>query len=193
MGDGEFLMMERADGRWRIGGSGEVAWINAATSPGRTIAAAIPPRFACYATIVVPEDDAAKIRSDAALVDIVTAHSRSQSWWLGYLETGVADIMFPDAPRVTVYSGWPYVLVEAGPEQAREWRRGAEITPWHSGLPELLFPADQSWLISTLWDDDWRCVGGTDDLLAALLRHPDLDARAVDLGDDATPPGHKMI
>ena len=27
-------------------------------------------------------------------------------------------------------------------------------------LPDLMFPADRSWLVSTLWDDDRTCVGG---------------------------------
>lgn len=32
--------------QWRIGGSGEVAWINDATTGGFTIASAVPPIFA---------------------------------------------------------------------------------------------------------------------------------------------------
>jgi hypothetical protein len=43
---------------WRIGGRDEVAWINEGTSVGTTITAAVPPVFARYATVVVPEGDA---------------------------------------------------------------------------------------------------------------------------------------
>ena len=57
-------------------------------------------------------------------------------------------------------------------------------------MPELLFPADRSWLVSTLWDDDWRCVGGPAALVEALLRSAVLDTRAVSVGENATPPGH---
>jgi len=85
---------------------------------------------------------------------------------------------------------WPYVLVQAGPDQAATWRGNDEALPWHSALPELMFPLDHSWLVSTLWDDDWRCVGGPESLVDALLRHPRLEARAVTLDEDATPPGH---
>src|SRR4051794_37371052 len=88
--------------QWRIGGSGEVAWIIDATTPGLTIAAAIPPTFAGYATIVIPRDDADKTRSDAAVVDVLAGHSDAQPWWLGYLDTGAADIIVPDAAKVTV-------------------------------------------------------------------------------------------
>jgi hypothetical protein len=196
---------------WRIGGPGEVAWINDATTGGLTIASAIAPIFAAYATIVIPsslrpgrsdggptfsgmtEADAAKTRSDAALVDVLASHSAAQPWWLGYLDTGDADTVLPDAAMVTVYAGWSYVLLEGGPSDALGLRRNADVTPWHSALPELLFPADRSWLVSTLWDDDWRCVGGPRALIDALLRHPLLDARAVDHGEDATPPGHTAM
>ena len=177
----------------RIGGRDEVAWINATTRVGLTITTAIPPGFARYATVVVPDDDTERNRADTALIDIVSANTPAQPWWLGYLDTGVADVVRSDAPRVTVYTGWPYVLLEAGAEEALTWRRDADATPGHGALPELLFPADRSWLVSTLWDDDWRCVGGPAALVEALLQNPDLDTRAVTVGEDATPPGHVAI
>lgn len=177
----------------RIGASDDVAWINTAATVGRTITAAIPPVFARYATIVIPDDDAERTRADAALVEVLSAHTPAQPWWLGYLDTGASDVVKPAAAKTTVYTGWPYVLIEAGPEQALTWRRNADATPWHSALPELLFPADRSWLVSTLWDDDWRCVGGSAALVEALLQSPDLDIRALMPGEDATPPGHEAI
>ena len=90
----------------------------------------------------------------------VDAATSAQPWWLGYLETGVADLAAADAPRVAVYAGWPYVLLEGGPQQALAARRNSDVTPWHSAVPELVFPRDRSWLVSTKWDDDWRCGGG---------------------------------
>ena len=179
--------------RPRIGGPDEVAWINATTGVGSAITTAIPPGFARYATIVVPDGEKERNRADRALIDIVSAHTATQPWWLGYLDTGVADVVRPDAPRVTVYTGWPYVLLEAGAEEALTWRHDADATPWHGALPELLFPADHSWLVSTLWDDDWRCVGGSAALVQALLQNPDLDTRAVAVSGSATPPGHTAI
>jgi hypothetical protein len=58
-------------------------------------------------------------------------------------------------------------------------------------LPNLMFPVDRSWLVSTLWDDEWTCIGGPAGLVDRFLRHPDLQTRAVALGQDATPPGRQ--
>jgi hypothetical protein len=101
--------------------------------------------------------------------------------------------VFPDAPMVTLYSGWHYALVQAGPEQAATWRESGPWSFWKGALPNLLFPADRSWLVSTLWDDDWTCIGGPAELVNQFLRHPDLQARPVALGQDATPPGHQAL
>ena len=88
-----------------------------------------------------------------------------------------------------MYVGWPYVLLEGDPEQALTARRNRDVTPWHSALPELIFPRDRSWLVSTMWDDDWRCVGGPAAMVDALLLRPNvLQVRAVTLDEDATPP-----
>jgi hypothetical protein len=50
-------------------------------------------------------------------------------------------------------------------------------------------------LFSTLWDDDWTCIGGCTELVADLLQDRDLSARArrVTRDQDATPPGHKAL
>ena len=182
------------DGRtWRIGTAAEVAWIANGTSMGRTITAAIPPVFDAYATAVLPDSHEEQVKHDRAVSALLTEHSAGQPWWLGYLDTGADDIVFPDAPMVTLYYGWHYVLVEAGPEQAATWRRDDPGSFWIGVLPNLMFPADRSWLVSTLWDDDWSCIGGSDELVGSFLRHPDLRARPVALGQDATPPGHQAI
>jgi hypothetical protein len=186
------LWMRRGagDATWRIGGSGQVDWIAENFQPGRSIATAIPRVFGAYGTVVVPGDPDDKQTSDAALLSVLREQPSPQPWWLGYLETGVADLVFSDAPRVPLYAGWPYVLVQAGPDEAATWRTNEQATPWHSALPELMFPLDRSWLVSTLWDDDWRCVGGAPNFVQALLQHPRLEARTVTLHEDATPPGH---
>jgi hypothetical protein len=167
-----------------------VAWIARGTSPGPTITAAIPPVFAAYATFVEPDGEKGWDTRDQAVIALLTGCSAGQAWWLGYLDTGVDDVIFPDAPMVTLYTGWRYVLVEAGPEQAAAWRNERGM---HGVLPEVIFPADRSWLVSTLWDDDWSCLGGPAELVDGFLRHPDLQARPVQLGHDATPPGHQAL
>lgn len=78
------------------------------------------------------------------------------------------------------------MLVEAGPGQAVSWREEG----WSWTLPELMFPADRSWLISTMWDDSWTCIGGTEQLVDRVLSDPTLGPRArrVVIGQDPTPP-----
>ena len=184
------------DGRsWRIGTAGDVAWITEHTSIGLTITSAIPPDFEAYATVVLPEGGGGRAAHDQAVHDqavlgLLREQSPSQPWWLGYLDTGSDDIVFSDVPKVTLYSGWNYVLVEAGPDQAIAWRQRDRPSFWMGVLPNLMFPADRSWLLSTLWDDDWRCIGGPAGLIERVTGVPGLETRVVEPGEDATPPGH---
>jgi hypothetical protein len=188
-------MVSRArDGRtWRIGTQAEVAWIAAGTSAGLTITSAIPPVFEAYATVLLPPRAEGQDEHDQLMISVLSGPAAGQPWWLGYLDTGADDLVFPDAPTVTLYSGWSYVLVEAEPEQAASWRRSGPWSFWKGALPNLIFPADRSWLLSTLWDDDWTCVGGPAGLVDRFLRQPGLEARPVALGQDATPPGHQAF
>jgi len=172
---------------WRLGTAGDVAWIAEHTPPGFAITSAIPPVFEVYATVVVPGPVEDYPQHERAVLRVLAERSADQPWWLGYLDTGADDVVFPDAARVTLYAGWPYVLVDAGAEQAATWRSSES---WRGGLPDLIFPADRSWLLSTLWDDDWRCLGGPAAMVEEFLREPGLVARTVQLGEDATPPGH---
>lgn len=189
------------DGRaWRIGSSADVAWIRDATSVTTAITTAIPPLFDAYATVELPhpQSDAQGMwsdeqrRHDGALLAVLSDHAPPGPWWLGYLDTGADDVVFPDAPRATLYSDWRYVLVEAGPQQAAVWRAENPRSFWKGALPNLMFPADRSWLVSTLWDDDWTCVGGPATLVDDLVADSELGLRTrrVGLPDDATPPGH---
>lgn len=200
------------DGRdWRIGSAEEVRWIEE-TPRGKSVADAVPPVFEAYATLEQPltgdrmtEWEAAHDqqtvvvdaweRHEASLLGILIEQTGPQSWWLGYLETGNSDVVFPDAPRVEMYAHWHYVLVEAGPDQATEWRA---IDIWGESLPDLMFPVDRSWLTTTLWDDDWMCIGGPRTLIDAVLTHPALAGRAREIDpsmtmDEACPPGHEYF
>jgi hypothetical protein len=182
------------DGRaWRIGTDADVAWIVNGTSQGLAITSAVPPVFDAYATIVLPGNDEDQQEHNRAVLALLGEESGGERWWLGYLDTGADDIIFPDAPVVTIYAGWHYVLVEAGPEQAATWRSGNGGSFQRGALPDLMFPVDRSWLLSTLWDDDWACIGGPASFVGKFLRHPRLQARAVELGEDATPPGHQAF
>ncbi len=173
---------------WRVGTGAEVEWIQRATTIGVTITSAIPPVFAAFATVVVPDKDQGRSAHVRSLLRLLREESPDQAWWLGYLHTGADDLVFPNEIRTTLYTGWRYVLVLAGPDQAAIWRH--DLRSWRAPGPDLIFPADRSWLVSWLWDDDWRCVGGPVHLIERLLRDPQLDARRVGLHEDATPPGY---
>ncbi|RAV07989.1 MULTISPECIES: hypothetical protein [Mycobacterium avium complex (MAC)] len=184
------------DGKsWPIGTHADAAWITTATSIGVRITSAIPPIFDDYATVLLPKPQAEKQSHDRAIVALLTRQSPDQQWWIGYLDTGSADVVFPDAPRVTLYANWPYVLVQAGPEQAACWRSDDLWSSRSTRLPDLMFPVDRSWLVSTLWDDDWTCVGGPVPLIDGFLSDPDLRTRVRRVGptEDATPPGRNAI
>lgn len=187
------VRLARDGATWRIGTAAEVAWIADGTSIGRTITAAIPPVFEAYATVALPPGGERQDMHDRAVLALLCEQSAGQPWWLGYLDTGADDVVFPGAPMVTLYSGWHYVLIEAGPEQAATWRQHGPWSFWKGALPSLMFPADRSWLVSTLWDDDWTCIGGPTGLVDGFLRHPDLAARPVTVGQDAIPPGHEAL
>lgn len=180
-------MRAERDGRaWRIGTAADVDWISGHTTAGPSITTAVPPIFDAYAT-TWRRDDIPAAAYERALVDHLVAHTPEQPWWLGYLDTGAHDIVFPHAPTVSLYWDWPYVLIEAGPEQALTWRSGhMRGDGW---LPDLFFPADRSWLVSALWDDAWTCVGGPERLIDALQHDPVANARRVTPDQDALPPG----
>lgn len=191
------------DGRaWRIGGDAEIAWIRENTGVTRAITSAIPPQFSAYATLEQPRSGGHdpqswledRERHDAGVLAVLSENTPVQPWWLGYLDTGAADTIFYDVPKVSLFPTHDYVLVEAGPEQAGAWR--AAWDRWKGILPDLMYPTDRSWLVSTLWDDDWTCIGGSIELVDAFLTHPDLRHRTRKVDQsvaDVTPPGHTAI
>ncbi len=172
--------------RWRIGTADDVGWIAGQTTSGLSITTAIPPVFDAYATVHPPDGVDVKAH-ERALVDRLVRHTPDQPWWLGYLDTGAHDIVFPLAPKVSLYWDWHYVLIQAGPEQALTWRTGH--MRGEGSLPDLFFPADRGWLVSALWDDIWADIGGTAALITALQHDHLVNARPVGPDEDALPPG----
>ena len=172
----------RDGAHWHLGTDSDLEWITDGTSRDGAITAAIPPTFASYCTLMLPPDGPAGLkRHEQAVIELLSERTPEQPWWLGYLDTGAGDIeiVFPYAPRATTYHGYGYVLVKAGPRQAATWRdRG-----WNWALPDLMFAADRSWLVSTMWDDHWTCIGGPEELVSSFLRHPELGPRATRVAD----------
>jgi hypothetical protein len=104
------------------------------TPTGVSVTSAIPPVFDDYATVVIPKyEESGQPRHDQAVITVLRSHALDEKWWLGYLQRGGSDVIFPDAPTVGLYSRWPYVLVQAGPVQAANWRQSDEkpLTPYN--------------------------------------------------------------
>lgn len=177
------------DGRtWQVGTAAEVAWL-ADRPTGRSVITAVPQVFEAYGTLYAPEDQAPTSIHEQVVVETLAAHTVPQPWWLGYLDTGAHDTVFPRVPMVSLYFGWHYVLVEGGPSEALRWRQG-HMRSGDGHLPDLLFPFDRSWLMTALWDDAFICLGGPDVIVDALAEEPLAGLRRVSPRDpDVTPPG----
>lgn len=174
-GDGRHVSR---DGRtFHLGTDAEVSWINEGTAAGNAITAAIPPIFASYCTLDLNDmgDRVESARHEQAVIKLLSEQTPGQPWWLGYLDTGASDVVFPYTPRTTLYSGYSYVLVQAGPQQAASWRD--QDRSWT--LPELIFPMDRSWLLSTMWDDDYSSIGGSRQLVDGFLSDTTLGSRVT--------------
>jgi hypothetical protein len=130
----------------------DVAWIRDGTSVSRTIRSAIPDGY-----------------DVDGLVDLVEDGGRTESRLLTAL--GIAA----DEELVAGWIDRDGLMTEAGDEHLlyATWRyririvRTAELEgrlhpDVHDDFPDLLFPRDRAWLVSTLWDDTWRSIGASE-------------------------------
>jgi hypothetical protein len=96
------------DGRaWRIGRDAEISWIEENTETGLKITSAIFPVFEAHATLELPgtgDRQAASSREawgqldkwdrhEAGVLAVLSEHSGSRPWWLGYLDPGATDLI----------------------------------------------------------------------------------------------------
>lgn len=171
-------LRERDGKRWAIGNGDDVAWLDDAVDASAEKVSLVPPGFAAYCQLDLPErTPGSQVSHDRALVSRLSRAPASREWWLGYLEYGIGiDLPLSDAPRTKLF-GWDYVLVQAGAEQALNWRASEPPIAWKGALPDVLFPADRSWVLVTDWDERWSGIGGTDGLVQSLLDDPELGPR----------------
>jgi hypothetical protein len=54
---------------------------------------------------VLPYGGEGQDEHDRAVLGLLSEQSAGQPWWLGYLDTDADDVVFPDAPKVTLYAG----------------------------------------------------------------------------------------
>lgn len=90
-----------------------------------------------------------------------------------------------DGPKVVVENREFYLF--SGPlAHAGDWG-AAPIRPgWGRDIstPSLMWPADHAWFVASDTDPDWIGVGGSEDLITALLTDPRLDAETAVYGLD---------
>lgn len=90
--------------------------------------------------------------------------------WIGYLDTGASDVIFDDAPKVSLFPTHDYVMIEAGPAHAESWR--AEWNRWISrGRATSSRP--RSFCGSSSAADRIGCDLSIDRFLAASVQAPD--------------------
>jgi hypothetical protein len=70
-------------------------------------------------------------------------------------------------------------------EVYRDGHRERRLVPsqWQARAPNLIWPADRSWLVHSEVDFDSTLVGGTRELIDALIAAPDLETWEVGRGD----------
>jgi hypothetical protein len=90
-----------------------------------------------------------------------------------------------------------YVLLRATAEELSDptWPERAGIG-WHHGLegpmPQLVWPADRAWCVASEIDWDSTLVGGSHELIRAVLEDGALEAVRVDPSDDLTWDGDRL-
>lgn len=126
----------------------EVAWISRGTARGMSIRSAIPDGFDVYGLLDL--DDEARPIEDSLLNALQP--EPDEVLVAGWIVR--SDRMTEPGDEHTLYSGWLY--------RCRHVQRTDLLgRPARDGFPDLLFPPDHRWIVSTLWDDSWRSVGVT--------------------------------
>jgi hypothetical protein len=87
--------------------------------------------------------------------------------------SAVGQLGYQDSFAVVFY------LVRSGSTQQRD----PEPDRWDSRSPSLVWPADHSWFVANDVDLDSTLVGGSRDLIDAILATPELETWEVERGD----------
>jgi hypothetical protein len=132
---------ERDGQGWVIGDGADVAWLAGPVDHAAGRISLVPPAFAAYCQLDLPDDiPGSQINHDKALVATLSTAPAARKWWLGYLEYGIGiDLPFDDAPRTNLFS-WNYVLIQAGVEQALNWRASESPSRGRAAYRTSSFP-----------------------------------------------------
>lgn len=185
----------------------EAAWIGPRLHPFNSYDAGsvIPTGFAAYVRLDHEHEGVLSEALAQALVSVLSAHtpSRDPLWlaiWEGY------GYLYADAPLSTVSAtrfvsegeepGPPPIVWRHPPPRPRGTPRlrlplrdyllyrgsFAQVPRWMQG-PNLWWPVDRAWCVASGIDLPWTFVGGSTDLVEAVIDHSDLDARRISLDE----------
>lgn len=97
------------------------------------------------------------------------------------------DLAVMTAPRVAI--GERQYLLFRGPlDQAGAWGARPIAVDWpprQISIPNLMWPADQSWSVASDAHPNTMGIGGSRALVDAIVLHPRLDARVVSYPDES--------
>jgi hypothetical protein len=126
-----------------------------------------------------PDEGTLAASYTAALVETLSAGSSAVPWWFcvweGFGWEGPSDPVPPEVregPRVRLPHR-DYLIYHGGPRDAFAFVADQRQTP------NLWWPADHSWSVATEIDLAWTYVGGSRDLIEALVADPRIEAVPV--------------
>ena len=151
-------------------------------------------RFTCSQTFWECDDDSVSttVCEQAVLSHLVEQTAADQPCRLGHLDTGSHDVVLHNAPRVTLYAGWP-LCAGRGRTHARRYlgNRSPALTARHRPGPHLRARSVLAPLGAVGRNLDLR--RGPRRLSDALAEEILVQSSSVQLDEDATPPGHNCI
>jgi len=136
-----------------------------------------------------------------ALCDLLAAHSSSTDagffcLWEGRGQLSAVPLHSAlnaaelGSTRVSL-PGRDYLLLRGPLSATAELARYDGDLPWTQS-PNLFWPADRSWCVATEIDFDSTLVGGSAELVAAVLRSAELEAWPIDLDDSLASDGDRV-
>jgi hypothetical protein len=117
-----------------------------------------------------------------ALAEILNQQTQAELWyfaiWEGWAQL---DLTLSRAPRVEFPGRGMYLLSGSADDADTDFSDGNMLSSYHS--PNLWWPSDRAWIVSTDIDDMVTFVGGTQSCIEAVLSDPRLESTRVARGN----------
>ncbi len=171
-------------------------WWAGRDDPWQVLVSLGPDCFAAYAQVPMPlEEDDPRLpllpdvagnwddRTLAAALEVLAGHTTTPEDVWSCAWDGFGDER--TGPRVRVPHR-EFFLFHGALHETGGWE---PVGSGHVPSPAAVWPADRSWFLAFDVDPDWAGIGGTRDLVEALVADPRLGAREVSWGDLSDPRG----